>query len=284
VTERLADISARVDGVRQLGAVVNAMRGIAAARVQQARGQLVTVDAYAATIAGAIGRALTLVPPAAPEAAIQSGRPALVLFCAEQGFAGAFSERVLDVAGADLTRSELFLIGTRGAAAALGRGVTVNWKSALPSHSPGIPKLADRIAEALYARIATGEIGCLDVIVSEWRPGHGTHVERRRLFPFDMTRFPSPAIAFAPLLNLAPEVLINDLTSDYLHALLCNAALHAFASENEARMEAMTAAHSQIERQLTSLRASQRHIRQDEITAEIIELAAGETASRLEGD
>jgi F-type H+-transporting ATPase subunit gamma len=284
VTERLADISARVDGVRQLGAVVNAMRGIAAARVQQARGQLVAVDAYAATIAGAIGRALTLVPPAAPEAAKPSGRLALVLFCAEQGFAGAFSERVLDVAGADLTTSVLFLIGTRGAAAASGRGVTVNWKSALPSHSPGIPKLADRIAEALYARIATGEIGSLDVIVSEWRPGRGTHVERRRLFPFDMTRFRSPAIAFAPLLNLAPEMLLSDLTSDYLHALLCNAALHAFASENEARMEAMTAAHSQIERQLTSLRASQRHIRQDEITAEIIELAAGETASRLEGD
>jgi F-type H+-transporting ATPase subunit gamma len=284
VTERLADISARVDGVRQLGAVVNAMRGIAAARVQQARGQLVAVDAYAATIAGAIGRALILVPPAAPEAAKQSGRPALVLFCAEQGFAGAFSERVLDAAGADLTTSELFLIGTRGAAAALGRGVAVNWKSALPSHSPGIPKLADRIAEALYARIATGEIGSLDVIVSEWQPGHGAHVERRRLFPFDMTRFPPPAIAFAPLLNLAPHVLLSDLTSDYLHALLCNAALHAFASENEARMEAMAAAHNQIERQLNSLRASQRHIRQDEITAEIIELAAGETASRLEGD
>jgi F-type H+-transporting ATPase subunit gamma len=244
----------------------------------------VAVDAYAATIAGAIGRALTLFPPAAPEAAKPSGRPALVLFCAEQGFAGAFSERVLDVAGADLTTSVLFLIGTRGAAAASGRGVTVNWKSALPSHSPGIPKLADRIAEALYARIATGEIGSLDVIVSEWRPGHGTHVERRCLFPFDMTRFPSSAIAFAPLLNLAPEMLLSDLTSDYLHALLCNAALHAFASENEARMEAMAAAHSQIERQLTSLRASQRHIRQDEITAEIIELAAGETASRVESD
>ena len=54
MTERLADISARVDGVRQLGAVVNAMRGIAAARVQQARVQVVAVDAYAATIAGAI--------------------------------------------------------------------------------------------------------------------------------------------------------------------------------------------------------------------------------------
>jgi F-type H+-transporting ATPase subunit gamma len=283
VTERLADISARIDGVRQLGAVVNAMRGIAAARVQQARGQLVAVDVYAATIAGAIGQAVTLVPPAAPERARRPGRLALVLFCAEQGFAGAFSERVLDAAGTDLMTSELFLIGTRGAAAASGRGVSINWSSALPAHSPGIPKLADRIAEALYARIATGQIGCLDVIVSEWRPGHGTHVERRRLFPLDMTRFTSPAIAFSPLLNLVPDVLLSDLTADYLHALLCNAALHAFAAENEARMEAMAAAHNQIERQLSALQGMRRHVRQEEITAEIIELAAGETASRVEG-
>ena len=66
MTERLADISARIDGIRQLGAVVNAMRGIAAARAQQARGQLAAVDSYAATIAAAIGRALALVPPAPP--------------------------------------------------------------------------------------------------------------------------------------------------------------------------------------------------------------------------
>ena len=38
MTERLADIGARVEGVRQLGAVVNAMRGIAAAPVQPGPG------------------------------------------------------------------------------------------------------------------------------------------------------------------------------------------------------------------------------------------------------
>jgi F-type H+-transporting ATPase subunit gamma len=81
------------------------------------------------------------------------------------------------------------------------------------------------------------------------------------------------------LLNLAPEVLLSEFTVDYLHAQLCRAALHAFAAENAARMAAMEAARHQIERQLASLRATQRHVRQDEITAEIIELAAGETAS-----
>ena len=72
MTERLADIGARIDGIRQLGAVVNAMRGIAAARAQQARSQLIAVDSYAATIAVAIGRALALVPSARPGSARRS--------------------------------------------------------------------------------------------------------------------------------------------------------------------------------------------------------------------
>ena len=91
---------------------------------------------------------------------------------------------------------------------------------------------------------------------------------------------PGPPAANLPLVYLAPEALLSDLTADYMHAQICNAALHAFAAENEARMEAMAAAREQIERQLASLRATQRRVRQEEITAEIIELAAGETASR----
>jgi F-type H+-transporting ATPase subunit gamma len=280
MTDRLSDIGARIHGVRQLGAVVNAMRGIAAARARQARSQLIAVDSCAATIAIAIGRALALVPAARPDGARRSTRPALVVFCAEQGFAGAFSERVLDAIGTDLTTSELFLVGTRGSAVAAERGITAGWQSAMPSQSAGVPKLADRIAGALYSRVATGEIGQLDAIFSEWQPGHGTHVKRRRLFPLDMTQFPRPTSANIPLLNLAPEALLIELTADYLHAQLCNAGLHAFAAENEARMEAMAAARNQIERQLSSLQATQRHVRQEEITAEIIELAAGAQASQ----
>lgn len=280
MTERLADVTARIGGIQQLGAVVNAMRGIAAARVQQAAGQLAAVDRYAAVIAAAIGRALVLAPAAPPGAARKPAHPALVLFCAEQGFAGPFSGRVLDAAGDGLGTSELFLVGTRGRTALAERGVEAGWHGAMPSHSPGIPKLANRIAQALYKRIAEGAVDRLDVVFSQWEGGQGIRVERQRLFPFDLTAFPHPKATSAPLLNLAPAALLWDLTADYMHAQLCKAALHAFAAENQARMEAMAAARSGIERQLSSLQAKQRQVRQEEITAEIIELAAGVTASQ----
>ncbi len=280
MTERLADINARIDGIRQLGAVVNAMRGIAAARAQQARGQLAAVDSYASSIALAISRILTPAPATGFNGRQRSNRPALVVFCAEQGFAGAFSERVLDTVRDEIAASELFLIGTRGLMTAKERGIHAGWTSALPSHSLGLPKLADRIAEALYTRIATSEIARLDAVFSRWRPGQSIIIERRRLFPFDRAAFPQPSIGPEPLLNLAPDVLLSELTADYVYAQLCDAALNAFAAENEARMEAMAAARSHIERQLAALESTQRIVRQEEITAEIIELAAGETASR----
>ena len=56
---------------------------------------------------------------------------------------------------------------------------------------------------------------------------------------------------------------------------LCHAALHAFAAENEARMASMASARNQIEQQLAELGLIQRIVRQEDITAEIIELAAG---------
>jgi F-type H+-transporting ATPase subunit gamma len=280
VTERLSEITARIDGIGQLGAVVNAMRGIAAARVQEARGRLIAVDSYAATIARAIGEAVALLPPTSATGPRPPARLAIVLFCAEQGFAGAFSERVLDAVGHDLATAELFLIGTRGNTVAAERGTTAGWKCAFPAHSPGIPRLADRMAEALYPRIASGEIGRLDAAFAQRQPGHCTEVQRRRLFPLDMDKFPLPANAMPPLLNLAPAMLLRDLTTDYLFGQLCHAALHAFAAENEARMESMASARTQIERQLAILQASQCQVRQKEITAEIIELATGEIAIR----
>lgn len=210
-------------------------------------------------------------------------RLGLVLFCAEQGFAGAFSERVLDAVGPDLATAKLFLVGTRGGAIAAERGVAAMWSGVMPSRSNGVPHLADRIAGALYTRIADGGIDRLDAVFGRWQPGRGTQVERRCLFPLDKTLFPTEPEASPPLLNLAPEALLDDLTADYVHAQLCEAALHAFAAENQARMELMASAHSEIERQLSRLQGQQRVVRQEEITAEIIELAAGEAASRMSG-
>ena len=97
---------------------------------------------------------------------------------------------------------------------------------------------------------------------------------REVLLPIDLSDLPPPG-ATRPLTQLPTDALINSLSGDYLHALVCKAALHAFAAENEARMEAMAAADAQIARELVVFEATLRRVRQEAITAEIIELGTG---------
>lgn len=273
MTDLLSEVRDRIEGVRQLGAVVGAMTGIAASRARAARGQTRAVESYARAIAAAMGRVIVALPPSeAPDVP-----PTLVVFCAEQGFVGAFSERVLDCIDPKDANSDIFLVGTRGATIADGRGLLPVWRGAMPSRSASIPKFADRLVQAILAHNNAGEIGVLDVMFTIWQQGHAT-VERHRLFPIDTSTLPHADLP-PPLTNLPQSALLAALGADYLHALLCHAALHAFAAENEARMEAMSSAGSQIAHELEAFQAKLRRVRQEAITAEIIELGTGAAAA-----
>jgi F-type H+-transporting ATPase subunit gamma len=106
-----------------------------------------------------------------------------------------------------------------------------------------------------------------------------TRVVRKVLLPIDLSDLPPPG-ATRPLIQLPMDALIDSLGGDYLHAMVCKAALHSFAAENEARMEAMSAAGSQIKRELSEFEATLRQVRQEAITAEIIELGTGTASAR----
>lgn len=274
MTEQLADISARIEGTRQLGAVVNAMKGIASARAHMARTQVKTVDNYEATIAAALASAIAL-GANQPEKTtpLDSSKVGVLAFCAEQGFAGAFSERVLENIGKNHASGTLFLIGTRGLSIARARGIEPDWTAALPSHTSGIPKLADEITTAIYQSVGDGDIDHLDVIFTGLKFGRAA-LERQSLFPLDLSNLPM-ATGEQSLMQVPVDSLIDSLSRDYFHALVCKIALHAFAAENEVRMETMSAAGNQITRELEHLEDTLRRTRQEAITAEIIELSTG---------
>ena len=75
MTERLAETTRRIRSVHQLDAVVAAMRGISASRVQQAHALLHGVRAHTAIVARAIGQALPLVPDSQDAGTARAGRP-----------------------------------------------------------------------------------------------------------------------------------------------------------------------------------------------------------------
>jgi F-type H+-transporting ATPase subunit gamma len=281
VTERLAETTRRIESVHQLGVVVTAMRGIAASRVQQAHGLLPGVRAYASVVGHAIAQGLALVPTEHRPAKSKAGRTAVILFCAEQGFAGAFSDRMLEATLAGGQAQDLFLIGTRGAMLAAERRIALAWHTAMVPQASLIPLLAGRIADALDRWLSEGVGQQVDVVVPTWLAGGGMAAERRLLLPFDFRRFAVRVSGQPPLITLAPSTLLARLAEEYVFAELCEAALAAFAAENEARVATLLAAKNNLEHMQSDLQALEQQIRQDEITAEVVELASGAEARGL---
>jgi len=281
MSERLADIVTQIQNVRQLEAVVTAMRGIAASRAQKGRSLLAGIEAYTEVVSHAIGEALSLLPgEAAVPGRDRRARLGLILFCAEQGFAGAFTERVLDSASGDLDGAINLVVGGRGLLVAKERGIEVAWSVPMVTHPDAVASLANRLADAIYDHVAAGKIAKVDIVLSRTASGKGVAIDRHSLLPIDFLRFARRLEPEPPLIELAPDVLLERLAAEYVFARLCQAAMYAFEAENEARMLAMSSAKTNIETKLAALTQRERQLRQDEITTEIMELAAGAEASR----
>ena len=280
---KLSEVEGRIGTVHQLEAVITAMRGSAAARSREARSRLDGIRAYAAAISGAIGQALALAREPDPQPRKPRGpeRHVIIVLCSEQGFAGSFNERVFDAAEHHLKTdgSELLIVGDRGAMVAAERGLTFDWSAPMVAHAEEVPRVANRITDALYSRLENDQAERVTVIHAIPAPSASIEIVERRLLPFDFARFKVAPRLIPPITTLPPEQLLAELAEEYVYAELCAAVMLSFAAENEARMAAMIAARSNVVRKLDDLVASFRRLRQEEITGEIIELSAGSMPS-----
>lgn len=290
MTGRLSDVESRIGTVHQLSAVVTAMRGIAAARSREAREHLAGIRAYTQTIAAAIGTALALLPetnaPQRGKTPVAREGTLVLALCAGQGFAGNFSERVLDAAAplfqageVNLAEVDLALIGDRGLAAADEKGLPVGWFAPMASHADEAATLASSVVEMLYRRLEAGTVD--RVILIHAIPDPATvRIQSKALLPFDFSSFTGGRSAMPPLTTLPPRRLLERLAEEYVFAEIHEAITLSFAAENEARMRAMVAARANVASTLDDLVGLARRLRQDEITDEIVELAAGTAASQ----
>ncbi|WP_226623603.1 F0F1 ATP synthase subunit gamma [Alloyangia pacifica] len=276
----LSDVEERIGTVHKLSAVIAAMRGIAASRLQDAHGHIGAIRLYADTIGEAIGHALSFTgPDRAEPPSSASGGALFIVLCAEQGFAGSFSARVLEVTQVALRKAQnpadVLLIGDRGLLVAPDYGIAPSWSAPMIAHPARTPHLAGRIAEAVFERVSGGRATSVSVLHAAPGGSEGYDVVQTRLVPFDYSRFPLPHAALPPRITLPPEDLLARLVEEYIFAEISEALMLSFAAENEARMRAMIAAHDNVTHSLDALVGQARRLRQDAITEEIMELATG---------
>jgi F-type H+-transporting ATPase subunit gamma len=263
------------------------MRSLAGMRVQEALRGLPGIRRYADEIAAAIGAALLLMPEPRPETRLGHGGRALILFAAEHGFVGGFNERLAEAAQAisqtlpqalPETPELLFVLGSHGGSHLLERGARITWTRPMATRLASAPETIRHLTDELYQRIAGGEISQVEVMFGRYRQGNTPKIERRLLLPFDPRPLATKPPRQAPLHNLPPQALLEKLTAEYVYALLTEAAVESIASENAARFTAMESAHDNVSTKLDQLRQAARQARQDEITAELLDLIVGAEA------
>ena len=287
MTDQLGSTERRLEGVNQFSAVISAIRGMAAVRLNEAERRLDGITAFAATIAQAIGEAIALLPQAVPAPGQPSADQAhlLIALCSEHGFVGGFNAHVLDTVERLLAEQpgpfELFFVGSRGATEAKERGLETSGTLPTASHAEEVMTLANRMAEELYRRLDAPGIGQVTLVHAI--PGQrGADCARKLLIPFDYGRFPKATPGEPPLINLAPADLLEALALEYVFAEISEAIMLSYAAENEARMYAMLSASANITRKQAELTALVRRLRQEKITAEVIELAVGTLAGEAD--
>jgi F-type H+-transporting ATPase subunit gamma len=287
MTERMGALREHIESVRELESVVNAMRAIAAARSREARERIAGIQSCSLVIGEAIADALRLDDRSRGEAATSDPRASnhiIVLLCAEQGFVGTFNEHI--VASADAAhkagKTEYFVMGTRGETVAREHGLAIGWAGSMPIHADEVPVLADRLADALYDQLRAAHASRVSLVHAQPAPGLSPKLVRHALLPFDFARFTRPgsrARRSPPLVSMRAATLLAKLAQEYMFAQLCEAIMLSYAAENEARMRAMSAALDNVHQTARRLSGSFCRLRQEMVTAEIVELSAGARAT-----
>jgi F-type H+-transporting ATPase subunit gamma len=276
---RLTEIEAHVASMSELLDIVGAMRALASMRVQEAHRAVPGVRRYADSMAGAIGDALRLIPERAQARRASEGLQLLILYMAEHGFVGGFNERLLDAAVERLSKRDmLFVVGSRGAMLAGERGCRIAWAHPMATRLAGVPEAVRRLSVQLYQTIAQRAVTRAEAVFARYGQEGAAAIERRLLFPLDLESFAVKTTRLPPLHNLAPAVLLEKLIAEYVTALLTEAAIESFASENAARFSAMESAHDNVSKKLDQLQEEARQARQSETTTELIDLVTGAEA------
>lgn len=266
MTARPEELRRRLAGLDQIDDVVGALRAIASGQSAAARSALPAIEAHALTTRRAMARL------AAPQVAATTpaGPGLLLVIGASQGFAGAYPQRVAAATLQALAPDTgLLVVGRRTVQALLDHGRRPLWSTDLPAHPAAIPALASEVTAALISQ-AVEHPGPIHAIAGLPAAGHAPAAVR--LFP--PKPVPPAQGMEPPLMTLAPAVLMASLLQEALFAAVARALMRGLEAEAAARMQAMAQARSNLQRRRNEVEAAYRQARQEQMTTEMIELAA----------
>ena len=286
-------LAQRLDTLGDLRDVTRTMKALSSSSVRQYEHAVEALDAYYRTVE--MGLHVVLGQHARPETTgrrrAKPAEAAVVVFGSDSGLCGRFNDVVCDPALARLQglgitgeRRRVLAVGGKAAAALERSGQPVKECLFTPGSADGI----------------TGTVASILVTTEAWQEEHGVeavwlfynrHAGKGRyepaelqLLPVDPERFQrAEEVAWPtrvlPTFSMDADALLSALLRQYLFVALSRACAESLASEHNARLVAMQSAGKNIDEAIETTRAEHRRLRQEQITAELLEVVTGYEAS-----
>jgi F-type H+-transporting ATPase subunit gamma len=209
------------------------------------------------------------------------------VFTSDQGLAGAYNSRIVQRAvrhaRSGAGEVDVFVVGRRGHDLLRMRGVEAVAAESAPTSLEGIHNRVGQLASRIYGLYAERNCRHMDFLFNRYE-GRGSFEETvLAVLPPDRQRLHAAAPhqrACEPILTDTPMNMLGRLAEEYFFVELYRALLESHASENGARLASMTAAASNIEDRVDHLTQDYRSARQQQITAELLDVVGGAEALR----
>ena len=142
----------------------------------------------------------------------------------------------------------------------------------MASRAQEITTIARRIASDLE-NVRTARI-----LSARYRAGANFEIGETQVLPLEPETLRDRVGGDAPLHHLPPDKLLESLAHEYLFAELAAALMDSLACENGARLRTMDAASRNIDDRLEKLQRKQRAARQEQTTADMLDVVTGAEA------
>ena len=255
--------------------ILSSMRALSAVQLRRGQAALRTVAAYETSVA----RGLAV----AGFAPIRQPRPThamLVVIGSDQGMCGSLTRHLVARAGERLGRLRAEVVRvvavgrrTRGLLEELGYGVDFVHDS--PTSIHGVDALVGALAEHLVRELPGGECCRVEVVYN--RHGAAQDDERAsalRVYPPQPTPQDDARPLASPHSYEPLPAVVDRLLLEWSYAAIYRCALEALTAEHDARLRTTDAAVHAVDDKLEALGVELNRLRQEQITNELLELAA----------
>ncbi len=290
--QTLEKLQRKIETSHNLLSVVRTMKSLAAVNIRQFESAASSLDHYYAVVDTG-WQALLRDQVKLPQKRWKESAVCLVLG-SDQGMCGQFNDAVVEFARkhVEKLKSEgktcvFWAAGERVHGALEEDSGAVEFFH-LPGSLNGISTEMQSIVETFAALRKDREVGDLYIVHNRLENGTaGYRPSLQRVLPLDeqwlTEKRKKPWTGRCiPMLGLPREMLFNHLLHQYLFASFFRAFAQSMAGENAARLTAMQAAEKNIMEMHETLQGAYRQARQNQITAELLDIVSGFEAAREE--